>query len=66
MKYIVLLFLLATPPEPAALSASNDFAQQYNKWASYRRVVGTVSVDEIRAWHDTQKAWKHLNSTIQY
>lgn len=46
----------------------DKFAARYNSWATIRtqRQKDLIDAREIRAWHETQQAWKALNREVQY
>jgi len=47
---------------------ANDFAEKYNAWITFRKVVqeGIVDVKEVRAWREACKAWDSLRKVTQY
>ncbi len=45
---------------------ANQFAARYNEWGNLPRIEGTINAKEIRAWHETQRAWHKLDGTIKY
>ncbi len=63
---LVLPLLFAVPTGTPVVTVANEFAAHYNEWGNLPRVEGTINAKEIRAWHETQRAWKNLNSSVHY
>lgn len=47
---------------------ANEFAEKYNSWIAFRKVVreGIVDVQEVHAWRECCKAWNDLRKVTQY